>query len=132
MVDSSLIYYVLLFILLELYEVSWQKADTLLGVLSRLNEHYSKNVWLFLMMQPTFFFGVVFMMMSSYNLYAVMLFSLKASDILTKMLLVKKVFIDKEVSSSLLEALVAPLNSIFLYLGVVIYPTLIYLTLYGG
>ena len=121
--------YVLLYILLEGYEIWWQRAGTLLGILARMYEQYKKNIWIFLLMQPTFYFGVVFMMLCDYNIYSVVLVSLKASDVVTKILLLQKVFIEKEVSTELSQLLVAPINQIFIYLGLVIYPILIVLAL---
>lgn len=121
--------YVLLYILLEGYEIWWQRAGTLLGILARMYEQYKKNIWIFLLMQPTFYFGVVFMMLCDYNIYSVVLVSMKASDMVTKILLLKKVFMEKEVSTELSQLLVAPINQIFIYLGLVIYPILIVLAL---
>ena len=79
-------------------------------------------------MHPTFYFSVGFMLLSDYNSYAVTLFVVKAMDIATKMVLIKKVFMDRELSHELTQALLAPIHYLLPYVGVIIYPALIYLT----
>ena len=129
MIESYVVNYIVVFMMLEFYEVWFQKAETLLGMLARMYKYYSKSVWLFLMMQPTFYFAVGFMMLTDYNVYSVVLFVMKSLDIGTKIMLVKKIFIDQEISPELTQTIVAPLNKAFIYMGLVIYPILIYLTL---
>jgi len=129
MVEEYVLNYVLLYILLESYEIWWQRAETLLGILARMFEHYRKNIWLFLLMQPTFYFAIVFTMLCDFNVYSMIFLSIKASDVLTKMLLLKKVFVQREVSKELSEVLLVPINQIFIYMGLIIYPILIVLAL---
>lgn len=129
MIEEYILNYIFLYVLLEAYEIWWQKAGSLLGILARMYEFYAKSIWLYLLMQPTFYFSIAFMMLCDYNIYSVTLFSIKASDVLTKLILLKKVFIDKEVSSELSEVLLTPINPIFLYIGLIVYPALIVLSL---
>ncbi|MEA2073617.1 MAG: hypothetical protein U9O86_08530 [Campylobacterota bacterium] len=121
--------YIVVFIALEVYEVQWQKATTIIGMLARMYEHYQKSIFIFLVMHPTFYFAMALMVMSDYNVYAITLFSIKAVDIATKIVLIKKVFIDRDLSEELTLALLAPLNRFYPYIGVVLYPVLIYLVL---
>jgi len=130
MLESYVQNYVLLFILLEIYEIWWQKAETLLGMLARMYEHYYKSVWLFLIMQPTFIFSIGFMTLSNFNIYSVILFGLKASDIVAKIFLIEKVFVEKEFSEELSVMILAPINKVFVYMGLLIYPSLIVATLF--
>lgn len=129
MIEENILNYIVLYILLETYEILWQKAGTLLGILARMYEYYKKSIWLYLIMQPTFYFSLGFMILCDYNSYSILLFSIKASDVVTKLILLKKVFIEKEVSSELSEVLLAPINQIFLYMGLIVYPALIFLAL---
>ena len=129
MISDVLFNYIVLFIALEVYEVQWQKATTIIGMLARMYEHYQKSIFIFLVMHPTFYFAMALMVMSDYNIYAITLFSIKAVDIATKIVLIKKVFIDRDLSEELTLALLAPLNRFYPYIGVVLYPVLIYLVL---
>lgn len=127
MINEVAFNYILFFVLLEVYEVQWQKANTLIGMLARMYEHYKKSIFIFLVMHPTFYFATAFMVMTDFNIYAVTLFCIKAIDIAMKIALIKKVFIDKEMSTELTLALVAPMNKYLPYIGVLAYPVFIYL-----
>ena len=129
MIEDTVLNYIILFMVLELYEVLWQKANTLLGMLARMYQHYHKSVFVFLLMHPTFYFLVGFMMLSDYNIYAVLLFSIKTMDISMKLILIKQVFIDKEVSSEMSLMLLTPLHKLLPYIGLIAYPPLIYMAL---
>ena len=129
MFSDVLFNYIVVFIALEVYEVQWQKATTIIGMLARMYEYYQKSIFIFLVMHPTFYFAMALMVMSDYNVYAITLFSIKAVDIATKIVLIKKVFIDRDLSEELTLALLAPLNRFYPYIGVVLYPVLIYLVL---
>ena len=128
MIEDTLFNYLLLYTFLEIYEVQWQKATTMIGMLARMYEHYRKSIFIFLLMHPTFYFAILFMMFTNYNGYAVALFVIKGVDIATKIVLIKKVFIDKELSEEMTLALLSPLHKLLPYIGLLIYPPLIYLT----
>jgi uncharacterized membrane protein len=129
MVEDTLLNYLILYAFLELYEVWWQKANTILGMLARMYGEYQKSVFVFLLMHPTFYFAIMFVMISDYNPYALMLVSLKGGDILTKMFLLKKVFIDRNISEEFTQELLTPLAKWMPFLGLFIYLPLIYFTL---
>ena len=118
-----------MFLVIEIYEVQWQKAKSIMGMLAQMYQYYSKSIFLFLVMHPTFYFAIAFMILSQYNIYALTLFAVKAVDIGTKIFLIKRVFIDKEVSEELASALLAPIRDFMPYIGIIAYPPLIYLAL---
>ena len=91
MINDLILNYVLLFVLLEIYEISWQKAPSIMGMLIRMNKHYSKNILLFLIMHPTFYFAVGFVMLTNYAPSAMILLFVKTFDIATKILLIEQV-----------------------------------------
>ena len=128
MINELILNYIIIFIILEIYEVQWQKASTMVGMLARMHEHYKKSIFIFLIMHPTFYFAIFFMLVTDYHAYSIFFFSMKALDIAMKMLLIKQVFIDKEISHELSLALLAPLNKFLPYIGLVFYPFLIYAT----
>ena len=132
MIEDTLFNYLLLYTFLEIYEVQWQKAATMIGMLARMYEHYRKSIFIFLLMHPTFYFAILFMMFTNYNGYAVALFVIKGVDIATKIVMIKKVFIDKELSEEMTLALLAPLHFLMPYIGILVYPPLIYMAFSGG
>lgn len=129
MIDEHIVNYIIIFMALEFYEVLWQKANTLIGMLARMYQHYRKSVFIFLLMHPTFYFLVGFMMLNDYNIFAVLLLSIKTMDIVTKLILIKQIFIDREISSEMSMMLLTPIHKFLPYLGLVVYPPLIYMAL---
>ena len=125
--EDTLINYIVLYILFEIYEVQWQKANTIIGMLARMYAEYKKSAFIFLMMHPTLYFAIMFAMLCDYNEYSLILLGVKSIDIITKMVLIKRVFIDKELSEELSLALLQPLNKLFPYMGLLLYPPLIYM-----
>ena len=129
MIDDLILNYVLLFVFLELYEITWQKAPSIMGMVIRMYRYYSKSIFLFLLMQPTFYFSIGFVMLSDYNVYAMIMLFLKTVDVATKILLIEQVFTKRELSQDLSLILLAPINSFLPYMGLLIYPPLILLAL---
>jgi len=126
---EDLYLYIIIYIVLELYEVQWQKAQTIMGMLARMYAYYSKNVFLFLLMHPTFYFAVWFVLETNYNGYAVTLLLFKAADIITKMVLIKRVFIDKDLDEQMQLSLFMPIGDYLPYAGLLLYPFFIYMAL---
>ena len=58
-----------------------------------------------------------------------MLLFIKTIDVATKILLIEQVFIKKELPDDLNMTLLTPLNWFLPYLGVALYPVLVYLAL---
>jgi hypothetical protein len=79
MINEVIMSYILLFVLLEFYEISWQKAPSIMGMLIRMYKYYSKNIFLFLIMQPTFYFAICFAMLTDYNPSAMILLFIKTA-----------------------------------------------------
>jgi len=129
MIDDFVLNYVLLFILLEFFEVSWQKAPTIMGMIIRMHRYYSKSIFLFLIMHPTFYFSIGFAMLTDLNIYAMMMLFLKTMDVATKILLIEQVYTKRKLSHELSLILLAPINGFLPYLGVFVYPLLILLAL---
>jgi len=121
--------YLLLYVILEFFEVSWQKAPSLMGMLLRMYHYYNKSIWLFLLMHPTFYFAIGFAILSNYDGFALLLIGIKTLDIVTKISLIQQVFIKKELTQELSLILLAPINGFLPYIGLFLYPILILLTL---
>jgi hypothetical protein len=127
MTNDLILNYVLLFMILELYEITWQKAPTVMGMISKINKYYSKSIFLFLIMHPTFYFSIGFAMLTDYNIFAIILLFLKTADIATKILLIEQIFKKKKLSHELSLALLTPINNFLPYIGLFIYPLFIIL-----
>ena len=128
-IDELVLNYILLFIILEFYEISWQKAPSIMGMIIRMNNYYSKSIFLFLIMQPTFIFSIGFFILTDYNIYAMILLFIKTVDVVTKILLIEQVFTKRKLSQEMSLILLAPINSFLPYMGLLIYPPLIALAI---
>ena len=117
------------YIALELFEVQWQKADTIIGMLQRIYLRYSQNILLFFILHPTFSFGIWLMMVTKGSTAAIVLLFIKAADIATKIILIQQVFEKKDVPPELESMLSAPLNPIMPYIGLLVYPPLVFMAL---
>ena len=129
MITEVTLNYIFLFVLLEIYEISWQKAPSIMGMLIRMHKYYSKSIFLFLVMQPTFYFAIGFAMLSNYHPSAMILLFIKTADIATKILLIEQVFKKRELTQELSLVLLAPINNFLPYMGLIIYPVLIALAI---
>jgi hypothetical protein len=114
-----------LFVAFELLEVWWQKAPTLYGMLERIYAQYQKSIFYVFLLHPTLYLSIYLMLLSGYNLYLQIVFGLKLADIALKLLFVKKVFLDKELSDEFTLSLHMKIEPYMLYMGVVLYPVMI-------
>lgn len=127
-IQDYILNYIFLFLILEIYEIYWQKATTLMGMLAKMHYYYAKNIFLFFLMHPTFYFAIGFAILSNYAVAAIIILLVKTADIITKILLLNQVFIKKELTHELSIILLTPLHPMLPYLGLFIYPVLIYFT----
>ncbi len=119
----------LIYIILELFETQWQKADTLMGMLHNMYERYRRNVILFLLLHPTFYFTIYLAMITDYRAEILIVLFIKTFDIATKIILMTQLFEKHEVSARFSEMLQAPLYKAMPYMGLFLYTPLIFLGL---
>ena len=129
MIQNYMIGIILLYMLLEFYEVQWQKAGTLMDMLARMYRYYHKNIFLFLIMHPTFYFAVWFLFYTDYSPYAVALLTFKTADIASKIIMIDQIFIKKEISKEFAQVLLTPIGPYLPYAGLLLYPFFIYMAL---
>ena len=123
---ENIVILLIIYIGLELFEIQWQKADNLIGVLGRLYRYYHKNIILFFLMHPTFYFGIGLAMVTDLAFSAIALVFIKTVDMATKILLIQQVFEKKELSAEMSAMLIAPLHPLMPYLSVLVYTPLVY------
>jgi len=126
---ENILLLILLYMGLELFEIQWQKADTLMGVLGNLYRPYKQNLILFFVMHPTFYFGIGLAMITDLAFSAVALLFIKTADMATKIILIQLVFEKQELSAEISTMLLAPLHPKMLYLSIFIYTPLVYFAL---
>ena len=113
-------------IVLELFEAYIQRADTLYGVMEKLYGWYSKSIFLFFLMHPAFYFILfVVIVTDTLNIYVILILVFKVFDLFYKLELIKKIFIQQEVSQDLAMMLDWKIPSWFFLMGVGLYPPLL-------
>jgi hypothetical protein len=122
---ESIIAIMVLYLLLEGFEVGWQKAPTMLGMLVRLHRRYEKSIFYFLALHPTYYFAIWLILQTQLSAAAIILLFVKTVDIATKIVLMQQVFEKKEVSMPLHEMLMMPLEKWMPYIGLAVYPPLV-------
>ncbi len=129
MIDNPL-YLIILYIIFELYEVSWQRADSMMGMLLRMHRYYRKSVLLFFIMHPTYYF-IIYLMLSFEPSAALgaMLF-IKTVDIAAKVLLIQQVFEKRRLSQEMTMMLLTPLHSWMPFIGLLVYPPFMIMAFY--
>ena len=117
-------------VLAELFEVWVQRSETLFGVLRKLYVYYEKSIFLFFLMQPSFYVVLfIALWIDILNVSMVFLLALKIFDMFYKIEFIKKVFIEHEASLELEEILEWKMPSWFFLIGIGIYPPLLFYAL---
>ena len=120
----------LILLLAELFESYVQRSETLLGVLEKLYGYYQKSIFLFFLIQPGFYVILFIVLLTGVlNVSMVFLLAIKIFDIFYKMELIKKVFLEGEVSQEIAEMLTWKMPPYFFLMGVALYPPLLFYAL---
>lgn len=128
MENALLLTIILLFA--ELFEAYVQRAQTLLGVLEKLYAYYQKSIFLFFLIQPGFYFILFVVLLTGVlNVTMVFLLAIKIFDLFYKIELIKKVFIEREVSQEIAQMLEWKMPSMFFLMGAALYPPLLFYAL---
>ena len=121
---------VLVLILLEIFEVWWQRADTLEEVLYNGYYYYRKSIFIYFIMHPAFSFTLfVILYTEIFNWYFIAILLFKTMDMFFKLTLMRGIFEDRgDINMEIRAMMKEPLNYMLLLTGLGIYP---FLLLYG-
>ena len=127
--ENALLFTIIL-LFAELFEATIQRAPTLLGVLKKLYAYYQKSIFLFFLIQPGFYFILFIVLLTGVlNVTMIFLLAIKIFDIFYKIELIKKVFIEREVSQELVQMLEWKIPPVFFLMGAALYPPLLFYAL---
>ena len=122
--------FTLILLFAELFEANIQRSQTLLGVLEKLYAYYKKSIFLFFLVQPGFYIILFVVVLTGVlNLTIVFLLALKIFDLFYKIELIKKVFIEREVSQEIGQMLQWKIPPLFMLMGAGLYPPLLFYAL---
>ena len=122
--------FTLILLLSELFEAALQRSVNLLGVLEKLYTYYKKSIFLFFLIQPGFYV-ILFVVLYTgiLNVSMIFILAIKVFDMFYKIELIKKVFIEREVSAEIAQMLEWKIPPLFFLMGAWMYPPLLYYAL---
>jgi len=127
---EDIILFIVILIILELFEAYMQYAQTLYGIMEKLYGWYSKSIFLFFLIHPAFYFVLlVVIATNTLNVYIIILLTFKVFDLFYKIELIKKIFIQQSVPSELSAMLEWKIPAWFFLMGLGIYPPLLFYAL---
>lgn len=127
---ENIVIFVVILVILELFEAAMQRADTLYGVMERLYVWYRKSIFAFFLIHPSFYF-VLFVVVATgvLNVYMILILTLKIFDLFYKIELIKSIFIRQKVPADLAAMLAWKIPPWFFLMGVGLYPPLLFYAL---
>jgi hypothetical protein len=107
-----------------------QRSETLLGVLEKLYLYYQKSIFLFFLIQPGFYIILFIVVLTGVlNFSMIFILALKIFDLFYKIELIKKVFVEREVSQEIAQMLQWKIPPVFFLMGAGLYPPLLFYAL---
>ena len=127
---ENILIFVGILVVLELFEVTMQRADTLYEVIEKLNVWYQKSIFTFFLIHPSFYFVLfVAIITDVLNIYMILILAFKTFDLFYKIELIKTIFMKQKVPADLSVMLEWKIPSWFFFLGVTLYPPLLFYAL---
>jgi len=128
--ENYLIEIIIAMILLELFEASWQKAQSVEGVLYNAYIYYQKSIFLLFLMHPTFYF-VLFVSLATQtlNFGIIAILTLKAMDLIFKIDILKKHFIEHNLDLAFEGMIKAKVEPWLFSMGVLLYVPILFVSL---
>lgn len=122
------LFLLLIFIALELFESSWQKAEHFYGLLKNNYQIYQKSIFLFFIFNPTFIYSI-FLAVSLNNHSFLMncIVVLKFADISLRLHFCRKIDNDEDIKEVMPYNI--EYNIVYRYINVVIYPVTFYFSM---
>ncbi|AZL53465.1 hypothetical protein EI285_02335 [Aliarcobacter skirrowii] len=118
----TIFYLFIFFIAIELFETNWQKASTLYGILENNFKVYQKNIFLYFILHPSFFYSIYLAVtLNNFGFWMSFIVILKFIDISFKLSIMQKLSKNYELSSII--PFDANITMIFRYLNLFIYPS---------
>jgi hypothetical protein len=111
----------LIFVTLEFFESSWQKSDTLYGLINNNFSIFNKNIFLYFTLHLTFFYTIFLSIyLNNFAFWMSSILVIKFLDISFKLILMQKLSNGKDISE--IMPMNINMNLIFRYMNVLIYP----------
>lgn len=125
---TTILILVIFFISLEVFESNWQKSNSFYGVIKNNYQVYEKNIFLYFLFNPTFFFSVYLaIIFNNFGFLMSSIIVLKFLDISFRLYLMSKIKNDEDITS--LVPMDIEYTSSLRYFNVLLYPATFILSL---
>ena len=125
MVELPLI--ILILIILEIFEIWWQKAPTIEKVISQTYLYYQKSIFVLFLTHPSFYFVVFIIIYTKIlNIWMIAILFIKIIDIFFKLTLIKGLYQDGDIDEKIRIVIKQPLNQWLFLTGLGLYPFLLF------
>lgn len=117
--------------LLEIFEASWQRADTVEGILYNAHRYYQKSIFLLFLMHPTFYF-VLFVSLATQtlNFGIVAILTLKSIDLIFKVDIIQKHFVQGNLDVAFEAILKSKVDPMVFAIGVFLYVPMLFFAIH--
>jgi len=117
-------------IILELFEIYLQQAETLADLIDKLFRYYNVSVFFFFLLHPAFYFvlGVLFYF-DAFNFYGITILILKVFDIFFKVELIKQKHYSSSMDSELGKMMDMKLTFSMKFLALFVHVPLLYMAI---
>ena len=117
--DTFLLLFI--FILLEFFESTWQKSDTLYGYLHNNFLVFRKNIFLYFIFHITFLYTIFLSFyLSNFTFWMCSIFIIKFLDLSLKLSIMKKLL--NNISIEMIIPMNIKMSAFFRYFNVIVYP----------
>ncbi len=127
---ETVIEVIIIMILLEIFELYIQNANTLKEMVDNLYYYYNKNIFLFFLIHPTFYYILGFTLyFDSFNFYSITILVLKAFDLFFKIELIKQRYYEPVMDKELEKMMELKITTGIKLLSLFTYVPLLYLSI---
>lgn len=110
-----------IFILLEIFESTWQKSDTLYGYLHNNFLVFKKNIFLYFTLHITFLYTIFLSFyLNNFSFWMSSIFIIKFADLCLKLSIMKKLLND--ISIEMIIPMNIKMSLLLRYFNVIVYP----------
>jgi len=111
----------LIFFFLEFFESSWQKSNTLFGLINNNYNIYKRNIFLYFILHTTFFYTIFLSFyFNNFGFWMSSIFIIKFADIAFKLSIMKK--LSRNIPLENIVPMNIHMTPLFRYFNVLIYP----------
>ncbi len=118
-------------LLLELFEIYIQSANTLEEMIEKLYGYYRQSIFLFFIIHPTLYFVIgVLLYFNAFNFFGITILVLKTFDLFFKIEIIQQRYIRGEMDAELQQMMGLKMTSSLKFFSLLLYLPLLYMAIF--